>query len=87
MIVVEVDGQKATLVKGKWGGNVVLAPTLESLGEMYPFRGSEYLPDADASEAYFVMKEMVERGLAKSAEVIKNTNKPLETVDDADALY
>jgi hypothetical protein len=30
---------------------------------------------------------MVERGLAKSAEVIKNTNKPLETVDDADAVY
>jgi hypothetical protein len=33
------------------------------------------------------MKEMVERGLAKSAEVIKNTNKPLETVDDEDVLY
>ena len=32
MIVVEVDGQKAKLIKGKWGGNEVLAPTLESLG-------------------------------------------------------
>ena len=87
MIVVEIDGQNAKLVKGKWGGNEVLAPTLEAIGEEYPFKGGGFFPDADAAEAYFVMKEMVKRGLAKSAEVIKNTNKPLETVDGEDVLY
>ena len=44
MIVVEIDGQNAKLVKGKWGGNGVLAPTLEAIGEEYPFKGRGVFP-------------------------------------------
>ena len=44
MIVVEIDGQNAKLVKGKWGGNEVLAPTLEAIGEEYPFKGGGFFP-------------------------------------------
>lgn len=36
MVIVEVDGQQAKLIKGKWGGNEVLTPTLDAIGEEFP---------------------------------------------------
>ena len=87
MIVVEVDGQKAKLIKGQWGGNETLALTLEAIGADFPFKGGGYFPDADYEEARFVMKEMVERNLAKVAKIIFNNNVPLEGGDNEDVVY
>ena len=87
MIIVEVDGQTAKLIKGQWGGNETLAPPLEAIGEDFPFRGATYFPDADHEEAFFVMKEMLKQGLAKVAKIIFNDNVPLEGGEDEDVLY
>ena len=87
MIIVEVDGQTAKLIKGQWGGNETLAPTLEAIGEEFPFKGGGYFPDADYEEARFVMNEMVERNLAKVAKIIFNDNVPLEGGEDEDVVY
>mgnify|MGYP003149448328 CR=1 FL=1 len=86
MIIVEIDGQTAKLIKGQWGGNETLAPTLEAIGEDFPFRGGGYFPDADYEEARFVMNEMIERNLAKVAKIISNSNVPLES-ENEDVLY
>ena len=86
MIIVEVDGQTAKLIKGQWGGNETLAPTLEAIGEDFPFRGGGYFPDADYEEARFVINEMIERNLAKVAKIISNSNVPLES-ENEDVLY
>jgi len=86
MIIVEIDGQKAKLIKGQWGGNETLAPTLEAIGEDFPFRGGGYFPDADYEEARFVINEMIERNLAKVAKIISNSNVPLES-ENEDVLY
>ena len=87
MIIVEVDGQQAKLIKGKWGGNEVLAPTLDAIGEGFLSRGGGYFPDADHEEAFFVMKEIVKMGIAKKAEIIFNDNVPLKGGEDEDVVY
>ena len=50
ILIDEVDGQQAKLIKDKWGGNEVLTPTLDAIGEEFPSRGRRlYFPDASGA--------------------------------------
>ena len=88
MITLQIDGETVTLTKGKWDSkNKALAMLVKEIGEGFPFKGGGYFPDADAAMAYYVIKELINDNLAKTAEFVKNTNKPLESIDDPNIVY